>query len=131
MTENDFLQIFKTGFHKLKLIGVKKIKEHKNKNGKKYFEFLGKFVFIPPYQIWNNEPIDYDFLKSLLNKFEEETSNCITRKFTKKIIKDGQTVNKKVFKYVFDVVPKNVFSFSFDRKKKTMTLIVKGWGIYQ
>lgn len=132
MTKDDFLQIFKTGFHKLKLEKVKRIGTYKNKSGRKYYKFYGLFKFEPPYQIWEDEnPIDYDFLKSLLKEFDKETSNCITRKFTKKVIKDGKTVGKETFKYVFDIIPKNVVSFKFNRKEKTMTMVVVGYGIYQ
>lgn len=132
MKEEDFLQIFKTAFHKLKLVGVKKIRKKENAPGKDYYVFHGKFVFIPPTQIWKNgEDFDYDFLKSLLDKFNEGTSNCITRKFTKKIIKNNSVVEKKVFKYVFNIIPKNIVDFSFNKKDGTMTLIVEGWGLYQ
>lgn len=131
MTREDFLQIFKTGFHKLNLEKVKLIGTYKNKAGRKYYKFYGLFKFEPPYQIWNDEPIDYIFLKSLLKEFDRETSNCITRRFTKKVIKNGKTVGKETFKYVFDIIPKNVVSFKFNKKEKTMTIIVIGYGIYQ
>ncbi len=132
MTRNDFLQIFKTGFHKLSLEKVKRIGTYQNKSGRKYYKFQGLFKFEPPRQIWDNEaPVDYAFLKSLLNEFDKETSNCITRKFTKKVIKNGKTVGKETFKYVFDIVPKNVVSFKFHKEDKTMTLVVIGYGIYQ
>lgn len=132
MTKDDFLQIFKTGFHKLNLEKVKNIGSFKNNSGRTYYKFYGKFKFEPPYQIWDDKsPIDYKFLKSLLKEFDKETSNCITRKFTKKVIKDGKTVGKKTFKYVFDIIPKNVVSFSFNKDEMTMTIIVVGYGIYQ
>lgn len=131
MTKEDFLQIFKTGFHKLSLKKVKKLGKFKNKNGKIYYKFLGKFVFVPPNQIWNDNIIDYDFLRSLLEELKQETSNCITRKFTKKIIRNNEILKKKVFRYVFDVIPENIVSFSFNKEKKTMNLIVKGWGLFQ
>ena len=132
MKKEDFLQIFKTGFHKLNLEKVKRIGVYQNKSGRKYYKFYGLFKFEPPYQIWEDEsPIDYSFLRSLLKEFSKETSNCITRKFTKKVIKNGKKVGKETFKYVFDIIPKNVVSFSFDKDKKTMTIVVIGYGIYQ
>ena len=132
MTREDFLQIFKTGFHKLNLEKVKRIGTYKNNAGRKYYKFYGLFKFEPPYQIWDDDaPIDYGFLKSLLKEFDQETSNCITRKFTKKVIKNGKTVGKETFKYVFDIIPKNVVSFKFNREEKTMKLVVVGYGIYQ
>lgn len=132
MTDDDFLQIFKTGFHKLKLTGVRRVAEHENKQGRRYFEFQGRFVFVPPKQIWHEfDNVDCDFLYDLLQDFAEETSNCIIRKFTKKVIRDDKVIGKRVFRYVFDVIPKNVVSFSFDIDNKTMTLLVRGWGLFQ
>lgn len=132
MKEEDFLQIFKSGFHKLILKKVKLLKKCKTKTGREYFVFKGLFSFIPPEQVWMDDtPIDYDFLKSLLKKFGEETSNCINRKFTKKVIKNGKTVDKQTFVYVFDVIPKNIYKFRFDREKKIMYLVVKGYGLFQ
>ena len=131
MTKEDFLQIFKSGFHKLNLEKVKLLGKYDNGNGRTYYKYYGLFKFEPPYQVFDDEEIDYQFLKGLLKEFSLETSNCITRKFTKKVIKNGKTVDKLTFKYVFDIVPKNVVSFKFNKEDKTMTLIVKGYGIYQ
>ena len=66
-------------------------------------------------------------LKKLLEEFDEELSNVITRQYTRKVIKNNRTLKKTVTRYVFDIVPKNVVSFRFDRKAKTMRLVVKGY----
>lgn len=131
MNRDDFLQIFKTGFHKLNLEKVKLLGKYDNGNGRTYYKYYGLFKFEPPYQVFDEKEIDYKYLKKLLKEFSLETSNCITRKFTKKVIKNGKTVGKQTFKYIFDIIPENVVSFRFDRENKTMILIVKGYGIYQ
>ena len=43
MTKEDFLQIFKSGFHKLTLKKVVKINDTKNNHGRKYSNYLGLF----------------------------------------------------------------------------------------
>lgn len=132
MTENDFLQIFKTSFHKLTLQKVKLVQTCKNPQGRVYYKFHGLFTFIPPYQIWQDgEKINKSYLKQVLNKISKNSSNCINRKFTKKIIKNDKTVEKIVFKYVFDVIPENIIDFDFNKSKKSMNLIVKGYGLFQ
>ena len=66
-----------------------------------------------------------------MTKISKNSSNCINRKFTKKIIKNDKTVEKIVFKYVFDVIPENIIDFDFNKSKKSMNLIVKGYGLFQ
>lgn len=128
MEKEDFLQIFKSGFHKLTLRKLVKIGELDNGYGKKVGDFLGLFEFVPPEQVWMDEaPIDYDFLKSLMEEFDKELSNVIVRQYTRKVIKNGKTLKKTVTKYVFDIVPKNIVSFKFYRDKKTMKLVVRGY----
>lgn len=128
MNKKDFLQIFKSGFHKLALRKLVKIDESKNDNGRQYDDYLGLFEFIPPEQVWMDEaPIDHDFLKSLLKEFDEELSNVIIRQYTRKVLKNSKTLKKTVTKYVFDIVPKNIVSFKFNRETKTMKLVVRGY----
>lgn len=128
MTKDDFLQIFKSGFHKLSLKKLVKIKDEENKNGRKYESYLGLFEFQPPQQVWmDKQEIDYDFLKKLLKEFDEELSNCIVRKFTKKVYHKDTMVKKTVTRYIFDIIPKNIVSFKFNIDKKTMCLVVKGY----
>lgn len=127
MNKDDFLQIFKTGFHKLSLKKLVKIRDEQNEHGRKYEVYLGLFEFTPPYQVWSEEQIDYDFLKSLLKEFDEELSNCIVRKFTKKVYHNDKMVKKEVQKYIFDIIPANILSFRFNVKEKTMRLVVKGY----
>lgn len=130
MNRDDFLQIFKSGFHKLNLRKAVKIGECDNGYGKTIDRYLGLFEFIPPDQVWMDEsPIDYDFLKSLLDEFDEELSNVIVRQYTRKIIKNSTMLKKTVTKYVFDIIPKNIVLFRFDRDKKIMRLVVKGYRI--
>lgn len=128
MNREDFLQIFKSGFHKLTLRKLVKIGESNNDSGRKYDDYLGLFEFIPPEQVWlDNAPIDYDFLKSLLKEFDEELSNVIVRQYTRKVLKNSKTLKKTVTKYVFDIVPKNIVSFRFNSETRTMKLVVRGY----
>lgn len=128
MDKEDFLQIFKSGFHKLNLIKVAKLGDTRNKTGRKYDDYLGLFEFVPPEQVWMDEsPIDYEFLKSLLLEFDKEASNVIVRQYTRKIIKNSTILKKTVVKYVFDIVPKNIVAFRFYRKTKTMRIVVRGY----
>jgi hypothetical protein len=75
----------------------------------------------------DKQEIDYDFLKKLLKEFDEELSNCIVRKFTKKVYHKDTMVKKTVTRYIFDIIPKNIVSFKFNIDKKTMCLVVKGY----
>lgn len=128
MDKEDFLQIFKSGFHKLNLIKVVKLGSSRNETGRKYDDYLGLFEFVPPEQVWMDEsPIDYEFLKSLLIEFDKEASNVIVRQYTRKIIKNSTILKKTVVKYVFDIVPKNIVAFRFYRNTKTMRVVVKGY----
>ncbi len=127
MTKEDFLQIFKSGFHKLQLKKVVTLGECKERIGKPCSVCLGLFEFEPPQQVWDGV-IDYDFLKSVLKEFSGELSNCITKKFTRKIIKNKSMVDVQVFRYVFDVIPRNVLAFKFNRSTKTLKLVVRGYG---
>lgn len=128
MEKEDFLQIFKSGFHKLELRKLKKIRDEVNEHGRKYGVYLGMFEFVPPEQVWMDEgDFDYGFLKSLLDEFSQESSNCIVHKFTRKVMKGDDVVSKVVTTYTFDIVPKNIVSFRFDRKKRLMRLVVKGY----
>jgi hypothetical protein len=43
MTKEDFLQIFKSGFHKLTLKKMVKVKDNVNEHGRKYEDYLGLF----------------------------------------------------------------------------------------
>ena len=128
MDSEDFLQIFKSGFHKLNLRKVVKIGESDNGHGRKVDDCLGLFEFVPPEQVWMDDaPIDYDFLKSLMKEFDEELSNVIVRQYTRKVIKNSTTLDKTVSKYVFDIIPRNVVSFRFYRETKIMRLVVRGY----
>lgn len=128
MKQEDFLQIFKSGFHKLNLKKLIKVRDEVNPHGRQYEVYLGLFEFMPPEQVWiDEEEIDYEFLKKLLKEFNEELSNCIVRKFTKKVYHNDKMVKKEVLKYIFDIIPKNILSFKFNKEKKTMRLIVKGY----
>ena len=128
MKKEDFLQIFKSGFHKLSLRKLKKIRDEINEHGRKYGVYLGLFEFSPPEQVWmDGDDFDYDFLKSLLKEFDKELSNCIVRKFTRKVMNGDQVVSRTVTTYVFDVVPKNILSFRFFPDRKLMRLVVKGY----
>jgi hypothetical protein len=128
MDKEDFLQIFKSGFHKLNLIKVVKLGDSRNETGRKYDDYLGLFEFVPPEQVWMDEsPIDYEFLKSLLLEFDKEASNVIVRQYTRKIIKNSTILKKTVVKYVFDIVPKNIVAFRFYRNTKTMRVVVRGY----
>ena len=128
MDKEDFLQIFKSGFHKLNLIKVVKLGESRNENGRKYDDYLSLFEFVPPEQVWMDESqIDYEFLKSLLVEFDKEASNVIVRQYTRKVIKNSTILKKTVVKYVFDIIPKNIVAFRFYRSTKTMRVVVKGY----
>lgn len=128
MKKEDFLQIFKSGFHKLNLKRLVKFGKSDNRYGQKYDNYLGLFEFIPPDDVWvDDEPIDYDMLQELLDEFDKELSNCITRQFTRKIIKNDKIIKREVKRYIFDIIPKNIVKFRFNTKKKTMKLVVKGY----
>lgn len=128
MDKEDFLQIFKSGFHKLNLLKTVKIGVSKNETGRKYDDYLGLFEFVPPEQVWMDESqIDYEFLKSLLVEFDKEASNVIVRQYTRKVIKNSTILKKTVVKYVFDIIPKNIVAFRFYRSTKTMRVVVKGY----
>lgn len=127
MRKEDFLQIFKSGFHKLSLKKLVKVRDEQNQHGRKYQVYLGLFEFMPPTQVWTQEEIDYNFLKELLKQFNEQLSNCIVRKFTKKVYHNDTIVKKEVQKYIFDIIPANILSFKFNAEKKTMRLVVKGY----
>ncbi len=130
MKRDEFLQIFTTGFHKLSLKKVVKYGSGKTEIGKPYDDLLGLFEFEPPACVWNDPaPIDYDFLKQVASEFNEELSNCIVRKFTRKIFREGKLSTKKVVRYIFDIIPKNVVEFRFDTERKKMRLVVKGFRI--
>jgi len=128
MKKEDFLQIFKSGFHKLNLKKLVKVRDEVNPHGRQYEVYLGLFEFVPPNQVWmDDEEIDYEFLKDLLKEFNEELSNCIVRKFTKQVYHNDKIVKREVTKYIFDIIPKNILSFRFNVEKKTMYLVVKGY----
>ena len=128
MKKEDFLQIFKSGFHKLNLKRLVKISESDNGHGRKYDNYLGLFEFVPPDDVWmDEEPIDYDMLQQLLDEFDKELSNCVVRQSTRKIIKDNKVIKREVKRYIFDIVPKNIVKFRFNAERKTMKLVVKGY----
>ena len=130
--EKQFLKIFKQAMHKLNLVGVKLLGQRENKQGRKYYDFLGKFEFVPPLFFFKDELIknlmsDKDSILEYLKEFEEEQSNCITHKFTKKIIINDKMQKKLTFSYVFNIIPKNIVDFYFTDEK--MVIIVKGSGM--
>lgn len=118
--------------HKLNLVGVKLLSQKENKQGRKYYEFLGKFEFVPPLFFFEDNNIEElqgnkENILKFLSDFQEEQSNCITHKFTKKIIINGKMQKKLTFCYVFDIIPKNIVDFCFVEDK--LVLIVKGSGM--
>lgn len=130
--EKQFLKIFKQAMHKLNLVGVKLLSQKENKQGRKYYEFLGKFEFVPPLFFFEDNTIEElqgnkENILKFLSDFQEEQSNCITHKFTKKIIINGKMQKKLTFCYVFDIIPKNIVDFCFVEDK--LVLIVKGSGM--
>ena len=128
MDKEDFLQIFKSGFHKLTLRQLRKIRDEKTPHGRKYGVYLGLFEFEPPEQVWmSGDEFDYDFLRSLMDELGDELSNCMTRKFTRKVYDDDELVKKVVTQYIFDIVPKNIVTFRFDPERRQMRLVVKGY----
>ena len=127
MTKEDVLQIFKSGFHKLQLKKVVKLGKCKQVLGNPCSVCLGLFEFEPPQQVWDGE-IDNDFVKGVLAEFSKELSNCITKKFTRKVTKNGNLKETQVSRYVFDVIPTNVLAFRFNKATKTLRLVVRGYG---
>lgn len=127
MTREDVLQIFKSGFHKLQLKKVVKLGKSKERLGVPCIVCLGLFEFVPPKQVWDGE-IDDNFFRAVLGEFSKELSNCITKKFTRKVMKNGNLKSSQVSRYVFDVIPKNVLAFKFNRATKTLKLVVQGYG---
>lgn len=128
---DDFLQIFKSAFHKFCLVGVKNLGERVSKNNRKYYRFIGKFEFEPPKQIFNSEIEENK--PYILNEFRNldlNTSNCISRKFTKKLLSGKNVVKKVEFQYIFDIVPQNVIDFALDESKGKMYLYVLGYGTF-
>ena len=127
-----FLEIFKHNFHKFKLVGVKCLGQEVSSKKRKYFRFIGKFEFEPPKQTFS---LDWETGKAeILEAFrgiEEEESNCIKRKFTKKYYTaDGRLEKKLTFQYIFDIVPRNIVDFDIDRDGEKMRLYVLGYGAF-
>ena len=127
---DEFLEIFKHSMHKLNLLRVKLVSEKKNKSERKYYVFIGEFEFVPPVFVFD---LDLESSKKeILNSFinvDEQTSNCIRRKFTKKLRFNGEVKEKVEFVYVFDVIPKNIVDYKIDKEKQKMFLYVQGYGI--
>lgn len=130
--ESQFLNIFYKNMHKLNLNGVKFVCENKNFGGKTYYKFIGQFQLSPPLYFYQNELYKLfeqrkvDIL-NILQVLQQQKSNCITHKYSKKIRLNGKVEGKKQFQFVFDVVPKNVIDFSFRDDK--LILYVIGWGM--
>lgn len=128
----DFLEIFKHSFHKCSLIGVKNLGKRVSEDGREYYRFIGKFEFEPPafvfaLELEENKP----YLISKFQDIKPESSNCFRRQFTKKLLSEDNTTQKKVeFQYAFEIVPKNIIDFSLDEEKKKMYLYVLGFGTF-
>lgn len=126
---DDFLEIFKHPFHKCRLKGVRNMGRFKSREGRKYWKFLGEFEFTPP----KSTPCEVlDAMRVLLTEWLNslpEESNCFTRKFTRRVVRDGKPVKKVSFTYVFDIVPKNIRGFRIDDETGRMRLYVVGYGM--
>lgn len=127
---HDFLEIFKHAFHKFSLVGVKYLGKSVSEDNRKYYRFIGKFEFHPPRQLFDSEVEENKpYILSELRRLDIDSSNCISRKFTKKILSGNSTIKKVDFQYVFDVVPRNIIDFEFDEKQGKIYLFVLGYGI--
>ena len=126
MTKEDFLQIFKSDFHKFKIKKMMKLWKCNNQ-GKHCNLCLALFTFEPPEQVWEGDAVAETFDK-YIKEFKDDLSNCVVKKFTRKVMQNGSMAGAQVFKYVFDVVPKNVLAFKFDQSAKTLSLVVRGYG---
>lgn len=129
---DDFLEIFKHTFHRFSLVGVKYIGERISEDKRKYFKFIGKFEFKPPRQIFDSDiEQNKPYILSQISKITPESSNCFHRKFTKKVLNGkSKTIKNIEFRYIFDIVPKNIIDFSLDEKLQKMFLYVKGYGTF-
>ena len=126
---DDFLEIFKHSFHKLSLVGVKYLGSKVSEDNRKYYQFIGKFEFSPPRQLFDSEVGENKpYILNEFRKLDINTSNCISRKFTRKIYFKDSKVKKVSFQYIFDVIPKNIVDFEFDERKGKIYLFVLGYG---
>lgn len=129
--QQRFLDIFEQAFHKLNLVGVKLLKKSKNKHNRTIYKFVGKFQFVQPlsFKISDKEEmiLQKEQILNFLHSIQDQKSNCITHKFTRKIRINGSVQKKVTFNYVFDVNPKTIIDFGFEGQK--MVLYVIGWGI--
>jgi len=127
---HDFLEIFKHAFHKFSLVDVKYLGMSVSEHNRKYYRFIGKFEFYPPRQLFDSEvEKNKPYILAELRKLDINSSNCISRKFTKKILSGNSTIKKVDFKYIFDIVPRNIVDYKFDKKQSKIYLFVLGYGI--
>ena len=129
-----FLKIFNETFNKLNLIGVSYLGSYKNMSGRTYYKFIGKFEFDSPLYFFenNNAEVLFNEKEKILNSLQHisnNESNCIRHKFTKKIRQNGNVKIKKDFNFVFDIVPKNIIDFEFDKENNKIIFYVVGYGI--
>lgn len=125
----DFLEIFKHSFHKCTLQGVRFIRKKVSEDNREFFQFVGKFELEPPAQIFESDIEDRR--EEILEKFkalDDTSSNCFSRKFTKKFLSGKGVVKKVDFQYVFDVNPKTIIDFELEPENNKMYLYVLGFG---
>lgn len=127
---HDFLEIFKHAFNKFSLVGVKYLGKSISEDNRKYYRFIGAIAFHPPRQLFDSEVEENKpYILSELRKLNIDSNNCISRNFTKKILSGNQTIKKVNFQYIFDVAPRNIIDFDFNKKQGKIYLFVQGCGI--
>lgn len=129
----EFLDIFCVPLHKINLCEVALLSKERNRSDRRYYKFIGRFEFVPPEFVWDNGCYErlIEDRQNILNKFnsiEEQSAQCIKRKFTRKM-RSGGGVKKVDFEFVFDIIPRRIINYEFDASKKKMYLYVVGYGM--
>jgi len=127
MTLNDFLYVYKYPLSKLKLTGVKLLKDDTNDNGRDYYHFNGLFECQLPAPFLEIKDDNKDKILKELNELKDEFSIEHKKKFTKKVFQDGK-MSKWTFVYTFDFAPNNIVMYDMDKDKEILTLQVLGYG---